>query len=482
MTHILSQNFINGEFVISADERFLKKLDPNTGAVLSHFIDSGKKEVDLAVTAAVKASELWSLESPIKRGLLLKKLVVEMELKQSLLSKIVASEGGKPLADAAGEVAGALLQGDFWAGEGMRLYGKTMASGNPEKLSFTLRKPHGVVGLIVPANTPIANIAWKIFPALVCGNCIVLKASELAPQVAFEIAKCIEKVGFPPGVFNLIQGGREAGVALVEHPDVSLISFTGSTRAGQEIAKITGPLLKRVSLELGGKNCLVVLEDADLEQAVKWSVLSAFSNAGQRCAAASRILICDSIYDEFKKKLIDTTRSLKLGTEPGCHLGPLITEAQRKTALNLLEEGIKDGGVVLEGEFNSERIKPRDGFYFLPTIVEGVHEASLLQTEEAFAPIVCLTKISDLDAAIRIINSSKYGLTCALHTMNVGKSVYFARRVKVGTVNINTGTYGSEPHMPFGGFRMSGNGTREPGSEALDVYSELTNVSLIEGK
>jgi aldehyde dehydrogenase (NAD+) len=335
--------------------------------------------------------------------------------------------------------------------------------------------------LIVPANTPIANIAWKIFPALICGNCVVLKASELAPQVANEIATCVDKAGFPPGVFNIIQGGRDAGSALVGHPDVPLISFTGSTHVGKEIAKVAGSLLKRVSLELGGKNCLVVADDADLEQAVKWSVLSAFSNAGQRCSSASRILVFGAVYDDFRRRFLDATRLLKLGVGPGCDLGPLMTKTQRENALALLKEGIKDGGVVLEGETREGKGKPKDGFYFLPTIVEGVPETSKLQTDEAFAPLVCLTKVENLDDALRIVNSSKYGLTCSIHTTNVAASVYFARRAKVGVVNVNTGTYGSEPHMPFGGFRESGNGTREPGSEALDVYSELTNVSMIEG-
>ena len=362
MTRTPIENFINGKFLPSETKSYLEKIDPTTGKVLYLFAASTVAEVDLAVRAATNASEAWSLESPVKRGLMLKRLVLEMERQQSELVKVVAQDGGKPPADAAGEVAGALLQGDFWAGEGMRLYGKTMTSGVAEKISFTVRKPHGVAGLIVPANTPIANIAWKIFPALICGNCVVLKASELAPQVANEIANCVDRAGFPPGVFNIIQGDRHAGSALVEHPDVPLISFTGSTHAGKEIAKVAGSLLKRVSLELGGKNCLVVADDADLEQAVKWSVLSAFSNAGQRCSSASKLLVCAAVYDDFRRLLLDATRSLRLGVEPGCDLGPLITKGQRENALALLDEGIKDGGVVLEGETRGGKVPSKDSF------------------------------------------------------------------------------------------------------------------------
>lgn len=473
-------NYIDGNFVQSKSDSLIEKFNPDTGKCISYITRSTKEDVDNAVVASLNASISWGLLSPVKRGEIVKDFAEEMQKKIKTLAKVVALETGKPPADAIGEVKGSIMQASFWAGEGMRLYGRSMTSGMDGKLSFTTRKPHGVVGLIVPANTPIANIAWKIFPALVCGNAIILKGSELAPGTAEEIAKIASLVGIPNGVFNLIQGDAEAGSAIVSNDKVAMISFTGSTAVGKEISVEAGKNLKRVSLELGGKNCICIDDDADLEKAVNWTILSAFSNAGQRCAAASRVLVCDAIYEKFVNELVLKTNMLKIGVSEKCDLGPLITNNQHVRATSLLKNALKESGSIIVGEKDFKNKMPSSGYYFPPTIVEGLSEKSILHTEEAFAPILSITKVKNIKESIHIINSSQYGLTSAIHSKNIDKVLYFIRRVNVGVVNVNLGTYGSEPHMPFGGFRDSGNGTREPGTEAIDIYSEVTNVSFLD--
>jgi len=332
----------------------------------------------------------------------------------------------------------------------------------------------------VPANTPIANIAWKIFPALICGNTLVLKASEDAPEIAILMAKLSKKAGIPDGVFNVIQGtGLSAGSPLVENEKVSIISFTGSTAVGKYIASSVGKRMGRVSLELGGKNPLVVCSDADIDNAIYWSALSAFSNAGQRCASGSKILIFEDIYEEFSQKLTEKALSLKLGIEDTCDLGPVMNNKQQDNILKSLNQAIKQGGKILCGGKKSNDPSLVDGFYIEPTLIEGLCEDAELSGNEIFGPVASLYSIKDLEQAIEISNSTDYGLTAAIHTTDIDTAVQYAQKVRAGVININSGTYGSEPHMPFGGFGSSGNGTREPGVEALDVYSETKNISFL---
>ena len=389
-------------------------------------------------------------------------------------------ETGKPPQDAKGEVAGAILQAEFFAGEGMRQYGRSLTSGIEGKYSHTVRQPRGVVGLIVPANTPIANIAWKVFPALVCGNTVVLKASEDAPRTATLFAEISREAGLHDGALNVIQGaGQTAGAALVQNPRVAVISFTGSTRVGRWIAETAGKRLARVSLELGGKNPFVVCDDADLDWAVHWASLSAFSNAGQRCAAGSRILVFESIYMEFTEKLVTKAKSLKLGVTSGCDLGPVINRRQRDIILAAVEKAKSEGANVLCGGASPSDPELAGGFYIRPTILDGLPPGSEISCKELFGPLATLHAVRGLEEAIEVANSSEYGLTAAIHTRDVDRAMTFAQRVRAGVANVNMGTYGSEPHMPFGGFGASGNGTREPGVEALDVYSEIKNISFM---
>lgn len=474
-------NWIAGEQRAAHSAVWRDKMNPHDGSVLSRFADSGAEDVADAVAAAAETFPAWSAQTPVARGQILMRLAQAMRAQADMLASGIALETGKPPADAAGETNGAILQGEFFAGEGMRLYGRSLTSGMPGKQSVTLRQPHGVVGLIVPANTPIANIAWKIFPALICGNTVVLKAAEDAPAVALQVAQLAQSVGLPDGVLNVIQGtGQGAGKPLVEHHQVALISFTGSTAVGRWIAEVAGRRLARVSLELGGVNPLVVCDDADLQQAVHWASLSAFSNAGQRCAAGSRLLVFESVYEEFRAALVEKARSLTLGVHAGADLGPVINATQQAAIFNHVEQASAAGLRVLCGGQKPASGVPADGYYVEPTLLERPAGAASGQLdEEVFGPIATLQPVKDLQEALAKANATRYGLTAAIHTRSVDRAMWFGREVRAGVANINIGTYGSEPHMPFGGYGLSGNGTREPGVEALDVYSELKNLSWL---
>lgn len=473
-------NWIQGQECQPANDAWLEKFNPHSGELLCHIADSTVQDTRDAIAAARDAFPAWSELTPVKRGQILADIVAAMKRRSDELVDCIAVETGKPPQDARGEVGGAILQAEFFAGEGMRLYGRSLTSGTPGKYSHTVRQPRGVAGLIVPANTPIANIAWKTFPALICGNTVVMKAAEDSPHIANLFAQLAKEAGLPDGVFNVVQGrGQPAGAALVEDPRVDVISFTGSTGVGRWIAEVAGRRLARVSLELGGKNAFVVCDDADLDQAVHWASLSAFSNAGQRCAAGSRILVFKHVYDAFREKLVAKAKGLKLGVSAGCDLGPVINKRQQQNILAAIETAKAEGGRVLCGGAAPTEPALAGGYYIQPTVIEGLQTSAQLSSKEVFGPVVTLHPVEDLAEALKLANSTEYGLTAAIHTRSVDRAMWFAQRVKAGVANINLGTFGSEPHMPFGGFGASGNGTREPGVEALDVYSELKNVSFL---
>ena len=472
-------NWINGQEVFIPQEDWIEKYNPHNGKLLSIFCNSTHEAVDNAVKLALRSFSSWSSLNPIKRGQFLGAIVAQMKNNLSELTETVALETGKSISDASGEVQGAILQGEYFAGEGMRLFGQSLNSGMDGKTSHTVREPHGVAALIVPANTPIANIAWKVFPALICGNTVILKSSEDAPNTANLFAKLTKKAGLPDGILNVIHGkGEISGAALVANPQINVISFTGSTHVGQLIAIEAASRLARVSLELGGKNPFIVCDDADIERAVHWASLSAFSNAGQRCASGSRIIVFENIYEEFKELFIAKAKSLKLGVHEGSDLGPVLNKAQQEKIIEIINQA-KLTETLLCGGGIPETKELKNGFYIEPTIFECADSNSLINNIEIFGPVTSISKADNLSQAIEIANKTDYGLTAAIHTKNIDRGLWFAKKVKAGLVNINFGTYGSEPHMPFGGFGLSGNGTREPGLEALDVYSELKNISIL---
>lgn len=472
-------NQIGGVEGPAEDGRTFDKLAPATGKRLCTGARSDRADVDRAVAAARKAQPAWAAVPAVRRGQILAAICDGLRRHRDEVAEVVAQETGKTPAEAAGETDGAIAQGMFMAGEGQRLYGRTTTSGVANKYAMTVRQPVGVAGLIIAANTPIANVAWKVFPALICGNAAVLKAAEDTPATAWIFARIAAECGLPPGVLNVVQGlGEEAGAPLVEHPDVDLISFTGSSGVGRRIAAVAGKRLAKVSLELGGKNPLVVADDADLNLAVKWTVLSAFSNAGQRCAAAGRVLVFDSVYAEFRDALLARTADLVVGAEDGCDLGPVINERQMSNMLAAVNRAESEGARVLFGGHRLEGPEHEGGFYVAPTVLEGVDPDAEISCTELFGPIAALYRVNDFADALELANRSPYGLTASIHTRNVHRAIEFAHRVQAGVAVVNAGTYGSEPHMPFGGVKQSGNGWREPGTEALDVYSELKDIYI----
>jgi acyl-CoA reductase-like NAD-dependent aldehyde dehydrogenase len=474
----LIPNWIGGAEAPAADGGVFEKLNPADGSVACKVARSRAADVKAAVAAAAKAQVAWSETPAVKRGEALLDIVNAMKANQDEIAKVIALETGKSHKDALGETGAAIALGLFYASEGQRLYARTTTSAVPNKYAMTVRMPIGVAGLIIAANTPIANVAWKVFPALICGNACVLKAAEDTPATAWLFGKLAAKL-LPAGVLNIIQGfGEEAGAPLVAHPAVGVVSFTGSTEVGKIIQRSAGDRLARVSLELGGKNPLVVCDDADLENAAKWILLSAYSNAGQRCAAASRIIIFASVYDKLRDMLVEKVAKLKVGPSDADDFGPVINEGQLLGMVKAIDKAKAEGAKITAGGARLTDPAHAKGFYMAPTLIENVDPKAELSQLELFGPIAILYKVGGFQEALDLSNDSIYGLTACIHTRNFSRAIRFCDKVQTGVAVVNAGTFGSEPHMPFGGLKQSGNGTREPGTEALDVYSELKDIYL----
>ncbi len=466
-------NVIRGEERAASSGGTFEKIAPATGELLSLVARSSAADVESAVAAAETAQPAWAARTVEERGRILRRIAQLLERDREQVAALVSAETGKSPKDARGETDGAIELGYFVAGEGRRFYGKTMPSATPNRSAMTIRQPLGVAGLIIAANTPVANVAWKVFPALLCGNAAVLKASEDAPETASVFARLAAEAGLPEGVLNVVHGfGEEAGQPLVEDPRVAVVSFTGSTSVGRSIARVAGERLAKVCLELGGKNPLVVCDDADLGRAADAAALSAFSNAGQRCAAGSRLIVFDAVYERFRDLLVARAHAQKVGPDDEHDFGPVINERQLEHMLGAVERAQAAGATVLTG---GERLD-RPGFYMAPTIVEGADADSEISRTELFGPITTLHRVGGFEEALTVANASPYGLTAAIWTASIHRGQEFVRRVVAGGVQVNGPTYGFEPHVPFGGQRDSGTGWREPGTEALDVYSDWKTV------
>jgi aldehyde dehydrogenase (NAD+) len=472
-------NLIAGEAKPAHTGQYFDKHSPHDGRLLWQVARSNAQDILAAVQIAHVAQPVWAATPAVQRGAMLYRACAILEAERERIAEVVAVETGKSRKDALGETDGAIALGRFFAGEGQRLYGRTTTSGMVNRHAMTVRQPCGVAALIAAANTPIANIAWKVFPALICGNAAVIKAAEDTPMTAFVFAEALLRGDVPPGVLNVVQGlGQEAGAPLIETAEVDVISFTGSTAVGRWIGEVAGRRLIKVSLELGGKNPFVVCDDADLDNAVHWACLSAFSNAGQRCAAGSRILVFDAVYEEFVRRMVDATSRLRLGPGDGDDLGPVINGKQMDRMLSSVETARANGARILCGGHRLMDPSHANGFYMAPTLIDQVDPASEISTHELFGPISTLYRVRDFAEALRMSNDSHYGLTAAIHTANIDRAMQFVHGVRAGVAIVNAGTYGSEPHMPFGGVKQSGNGSREPGTEAVDVYTELKDIYI----
>jgi aldehyde dehydrogenase (NAD+) len=456
-------NHVDGEDAAPQSGGWLDKHRPADGSLLCRVARSGTDDVAAAVAAARRAQPDWGAQTVVSRGELCRDIALALRDQREQASEIVAAETGKPLDLARGETEAAIEMGFFMAGEGRRFYGRTTTASTAHRTVMSVRQPLGVAGLLISFNTPLTNVAWKVLPAILCGNACVLKPSEHAPVSARLFAEIAADTGLPPGVLNVVQGlGPEAGAALVEHPDVDLVSFTGSAATGRLVNETAARRLAKVCLELGGKNALVVCDDADLDGAVRWALASAFSNAGQRCASASRIVVFDSVYDEFLGRFVSEAERYEAG--------PVISEQ----ALERILAALRGASVLCGGE----RLD-RPGWWLAPTVLEGVAPDDDLSCTELFGPVTILYRVRDFDEALALVNDSPYGLTAAIHTASVHRAMRFAELVQAGVVVVNGGTHGSEPHMGFGGVKQSGTGWREAGVEALDVYSEWKYVNLI---
>jgi aldehyde dehydrogenase (NAD+) len=455
-------NLIDARDAPASSGRTFEKLRPADGSQLCAVARSDAADVAAGVDAASRAQPEWVARTPVERGQLVRELALALQARRQELADVVVEETGKSPELALGETDAAIEMGFFVAGEGRRLYGRTTTSAMPNRTVMATRRPVGLAALIVSFNTPLPNYAWKAFPAVLCGNVAVLKPSEHTPLSASLFARIANDI-LPPGILNVVHGlGSEVGPPLIEAADVDLVSFTGSAETGRWIQEHAGRRLAKVCLELGGKNALVVCDDADLDRAVEWSLASAFSNAGQRCAAASRLVVFDAVYDGFRERLVDGARTYEAG--------PVISEESLMRILGALD--------VVDVAVGGERLD-RPGWWLAPTVVENVAADADVSCRELFGPVTILYRVADLDEAIELVNQSPYGLTSAIHTANLHRAMRFADAVEAGVVVVNGGTHGSEPHMGFGGVKQSGTGWREAGVEALDVYTEWKYVNLI---
>lgn len=464
-------HWISNEAVPAQSGATYTKLNPATGQVIGAVAKGDHTDVDLAIQAAEQAYPAWRSLSVLQRADMLRAVSQLIQQRIAEIAEIVNVETGKTLKDAQGEAMAAMEMGFFVAGEGRRFYGKTTTSAMPNRTAMTIRQPLGVCGLIIAANTPLPNVAWKAFPALLCGNTVVLKPSEDTPYTAIWFAELLKEVGVPAGVFNVVQGfGTEVGAPLVADPRVALISFTGSVPVGKQINKVAGERLAKVCLELGGKNPFVVCDDADLATAADFAVQSAFSNAGQRCAAGSRIIVFASVYDQFKKLFLERAKQFEVG--------PVINERQLNNMSAAVDQAVQAGATVLLGGKRLSDAAHAAGFFYAPTIVEGAKPTDAISCEEVFGPITTLYKVNDFAEALALANSTDFALTAAIHTSSIHRIQEFQDKCVAGVISVNGPSHGSEPHLPFGGEKNSGTGSREAGTEALDVYSDWKTIYI----
>lgn len=468
-------NFIGGTWIKGNGETKWENQNPATLESVSNAVCSSDKDVFHAIEQSQRAFYTWKSIPAPNRGEILYRIGEVIKERKDALANIITSEVGKTKIEAEGEVQEAIDMAYYMAGEGRRMFGHTIPSELPNKWAMSVREPVGVIGAISAFNFPIAVPSWKIFPSLILGNTVVWKPSLETSAIANEFVRCFEDGGLPPGVLNLVLGDGEVGKTLVEDPRVAHISFTGSTDSGRKVYEHAARHLKRVSLELGGKNAVIVLKDANLELAAEGVVWAAFGTSGQRCTSASRVIVEEAIYDKFMEILIEKTKKLNVGDGrlEDVNVGPLINEKSLGKMDYFIKLAKESKLQILCG---GERFKDKQGYFFQPTIIGPVDSDCTLAKEEIFGPILCVIKAEDFNHAVHINNSSRYGLSTALFTKDVNTSFKGIRDIDTGLVYINHGTSGAEIQLPFGGTKDTGNGLREAGQAALDAFSEWKSV------
>jgi len=470
------QNFIAGSWVApSTGDHFANRNPARWSEVLGRFPSSGPDDVARAVASAREGFARWSRTPAPLRGEVLKRVGDLLSARKGEIAAVMTREMGKVLAETAGDVQEGIDTAYYAAVEGRRLFGNTVPSELRNKWAMTYRRPIGVAGLITPFNFPMAIPTWKAFPALVCGNAVVFKPAEDVPHTATILVEILLEAGLPPDVIQLVHGrGEVVGKALVEHPDVPVISFTGSTATGSLVGGTCGRLHKRLSLEMGGKNAQIVMDDADLDLALEGVLWGAFGTTGQRCTATSRLIVHAKVHDRFVQMVCAAAGKLTLGDglAAGTDVGPLIHEDARKKVEEYVAIGRSEGATVAVGGTIADGPGLADGWFFRPTVFTGVTPGMRIEQEEIFGPVLSVVKVNDLDEAIAVNNGVKYGLSSSLYTRDVRGAFQAMTDLDNGITYINAPTIGAEAHLPFGGVKQTGNGHREGGWEVYDFYSE----------
>jgi acyl-CoA reductase-like NAD-dependent aldehyde dehydrogenase len=475
-------NFIGGQWIAPSGGRYFENTNPaDTRDVIGRFPLSDANDVAAAVASARRGFELWRRVPAPARGDVLRRVGEILVARKEQIADLMTREMGKPLAETRGDVQEGIDTAFYAATEGRRLFGHTVPSELRNKWAMSFRRPIGVAGIITPFNFPLAIPTWKMFPALVCGNACVFKPAEDVPHTGHVFVEILLEAGLPPDVINLVHGDGEAGGAIVAHRDVALVSFTGSTETGGKVGELCGRLHKRLSLEMGGKNAMIVLDDADLDLALDGVLWGAFGTTGQRCTATSRLILQDGIHDEFVTMLRRRASRLVLGDgrSAGTEIGPLVNAAAVSKVEGYITIGESEGSEMRLGGARAGGSGLEHGYFFQPTIFTGVRPGSRLEQEEIFGPVLSVIRAKDTDDAFRVNNDVRYGLSSSLYTRDVNVAFRALNELDNGITYVNAPTIGAEAHLPFGGVKQTGNGHREGGWEVYDFYSE-TKVGYVD--
>jgi aldehyde dehydrogenase (NAD+) len=476
------KNFINGEWVAPKSGKILENRNPaNIDELIGEFPLSGPEDVDAAVSAAKDAYKSWRLIPAPKRSEILFRVAELLVKRKEDFAHDMTREMGKVLAETRGDVQEAIDMTYYMAGEGRRLFGQTTPSELPNKFAMSVRQSIGVCGMITPWNFPMAIPSWKMMPALVCGNTVVLKPAEDTPLSSYHLVDAMSEAGLPAGVVNLVSGdGPGTGAPLAQHKDVPVVSFTGSTATGRVIAQTCAPDFKHCSLEMGGKNIILVMDDANLDLALDGAIWGGFGTTGQRCTAASRIGVHKSVYKEFVSRLTQRAQKLKVGDglDPSVEVGPLINEQQLQTVMSYVEIGKHEGARLLAGGNRLDSGDHTRGWFHAPTVFGDCDSKMLVAQEEIFGPVVSVIPIDSLEQGIEVANGVPYGLSASIYTRNVNGAFAAIQDLYTGIVYVNAPTIGAETHLPFGGTKQTGNGHREAAIAAIEFFTEWKSVYI----
>jgi alpha-ketoglutaric semialdehyde dehydrogenase len=476
------KNFVNGQWVAPIGGLTHLNFNPaNTAEIIGEFPLSSQSDIAAAVAAAREAYKTWRLVPAPKRAEILFRVAELLVKRKEEFSRDMTREMGKVLAEARGDVQEAIDMTYYMAGEGRRLFGQTTPSELPNKFAMSVRQSIGVCGLITPWNFPMAIPSWKIMPALIAGNTVVLKPAEDTPLSSYHLVEAMAEAGLPPGVVNLVSGdGPGAGAPLSSHKEVPVVSFTGSTSTGRSIAQICATDFKHYSLEMGGKNIILVLDDANLDLAIDGAIWGGFGTTGQRCTAASRIGVHKSLYKEFVHRLVDRAKKLRVGSglDSSTDMGPVINEQQLQTVMSYVGIGKKEGAKLLAGGNRLEKGNHSNGWFHEPTVFGDCHPKMRIAREEIFGPVVSVIPIDNLEQGIEVANGVPYGLSASVYTRNVNAAFAALRDLYTGIVYINAPTIGAETHLPFGGTKQTGNGHREAAVASIDFFTEWKSVYI----